>query len=306
MEKRNGMRVFVAGASGAIGRPLLRALIAAGHTVTGMTRSERGAEAVRAAGATPAIVDAYDAAAVERAVRDAQPEVVIDQMTALPREYTGEAMRASAAETHRVRIEGGANLQRAAEAAGARRFIGQSGSFAYAPGEGLATEDAPLATEQRSAIQGTARDFTELEARILGSDRIEGVVLRYGFFCGDGTWYAKDADMAERVRSGQYPLVGAGTGVWPWIDVHDAAAATVAALDRGAPGTYNIADDDQQPMSEWLPAYARWVGGAPPARVPVPADANAYDYFYPLLMRGVSSAKAKRDLGFAPSPRPWR
>ncbi len=300
------MRVFVAGASGTLGRPLLRALVASEHTVTGMTRSERGAEAVRAAGATPAIVDAYDGVAVERAVRDSEPEVVIDQMTALPAEYTAEAMRAAAAETHRVRIEGGANLQRAAEAAGARRFIGQSGSFAYAPGEGLATEEDPLATEQRSAMQGTARDFVELEARILGSDRIEGIALRYGFFCGEGTWYAKGADMAERVRAGQYPLVGAGTGVWPWIDVHDAAAATVAALDRGAPGIYNIADDDQQPMSEWLPAYARWVGGPPPERIPVPPDANPYDYFYPLLMRGVSSDKAKRELGFAPSPRPWR
>lgn len=300
------MRVFVAGASGAIGRPLLRALVAAGHEVTGMTRSERGVEAIRATGADPVLLDVYDVEALTRAVGDVEPEVVIDQMTALPAEYTAEAMRAGASATHRVRIEGGANLQRAAEAAGARRFIGQTGAFAYAPGEGLASEDAPLAVGVPSAIAGTARDFAEVEARILGSDRIEGVALRYGFFYGDGTWYARGADMAERVRRGEYPIIGDGTGVWPWISVDDAAAATVAALDHGAPGVYNVADDEAQPLSEWLPAYARWVGGPPPPHEPLPAGADPNDYFYPLLMRGVSSERARRELGFTPSPRPWR
>lgn len=300
------MRVFVAGASGALGRPLVRALVAAGHEVTGMTRSQRGVEVVRLAGGTPVMVDAFDAPAVERAVREAAPEVVIDQMTALPAKYTAEAMRAAAPETHRIRVEGGANLQRAAEAAGARRFIAQSGAFAYAPGEGLATEEDPLGTEEPSGIRGTARDFAELEARVLGSDRVEGIALRYGFFYGDGTWYAKGADMGERVRLGRYPIVGEGSGVWPWIDVEDAAAATVAALDRGADGVYNIVDDEMQPMSEWLPAYARWVGGPPPPREPLPEGADPRDYFYPLLMRGVSNAKAKAELGFTPRARPWR
>lgn len=299
------MRVFVAGASGAIGRPLLRQLVEAGHEVTGMTRTERGAEVIRGAGGTPVVVDVYDVPALERAVAGAAPEVVIDQMTALPQRNTPEAMRAAAGDNRRIRVEGGPNLQRAAEAAGARRFVAQSGAFAYAPGEGLADEDAPLAVDVPAAISGTAQDFAVLEARLLGSDRLEGVALRYGFFIGEGTWYAKDSDVADRVRRGEFPIVGAGTGVWPWVDVEDAAAATVAALDRGA-GVYNIVDNDMQPMSEWLPAYARWVGGPPPPHQPLSEDANPYDYFYPLLMRGVSNERAKADLGFSPRPRPWR
>jgi len=299
------MRVFVAGASGAVGRPLLRSLVAAGHEATGMSRSERGVEAVRATGATPVMVDAYDAEAVSRAVADAAPDVVIDQMTALPTEYTAEAMRAAASENHRIRIEGGANLQRAAEAAGARRFIGQSGAFAYAPGEGLATEDDALAVDVPAAISHTARDFAALEARILGSDRIEGVALRYGFFYGDGTWYAPGADRAEQVRRGEFAIDGDGAGVWPWISVEDAAMAALLALDHGGPGVYNIADDEAQPLSEWLPAYARWLGGPPPPRTPLPAAADPHDYFNALLIRGVTSDKAKAELGFTPGPRPW-
>lgn len=299
------MKVFVAGASGAVGRPLVRLLAEAGHEVAGMTRSTRGADAIRAAGGEPHLLDIFDAEAVERAVRAFEPEVVIDEMTALPGEYTPAALRAAAGATHRIRIEGGAILQRAAEAAGARRFIAQSGAFAYAPGEGLATEESPLGTEPVSAIAGSARDFAALEARVLGSDRIEGVALRYGFFYGEGTWYARGADMGERVRRGEYPIVGAGTGVWPWIDVEDAALATVAALTVGEPGIYNIVDDEMQPMSEWLPAFARWVGGPPPPHEAVPDGADPYDYFYPLLMRGASNAKAKAALGFAPRARGW-
>src|SRR5690606_18133461 len=127
----------------------------------------------------------------------------------------------------------------------------------YAPGDGLADEDAPLAVDVPAAIAGTAKDFADLEERVFASDSMEGVALRYGFFVGDGTWYGQQGSVAERVRQGKFPIVGAGTGVYPWIHVEDAAAATVAAIDRGE-GVYNVVDDEMQPMSEWLPAYARW------------------------------------------------
>ena len=162
------MRVLVAGASGVIGRPLVTQLVAAGHTVVGMTRSDRGAQALRALGAEPVVADALDAAAVEHAVRGARPEVVIEELTALPRHYTPEAMRDALAASNQVRTVGGANVQAAAERAGAHRYIAQSGCYYYVPGPGLATEETSFAVDAPPLIAGGARALLGIENRVLG------------------------------------------------------------------------------------------------------------------------------------------
>ena len=261
------MRVLVAGASGAIARLLVAQLVAAGHTVVGMTRSDRGAQALRALGAEPVVADALDAAAVEHAVRGARPEVVIEELTALPRHYTPEAMRDALAASNQVRTVGGANVQAAAERAGARRYIAPSGSYYYVPGPGLATEETSFAVDAPPLIAGGARALLGIENRVLGAPSLEGIVLRYGFFYGSGTWYAEDGSVAEQVRRRQFPITGGGGGVWSFVHIADAAAATVAALTRGSRGAYNVTADEPSPLAVWLSAYARWLGAPEPAQV---------------------------------------
>ena len=300
------MKVFVAGATGAIGRPLISALIAAGHQPIGMTSTERGLRSLTEYGAGGVVADALDAQAVDAALRRVEPDAVIDEMTSLPRHYSPEEMRAAAERDRRVRLEGGRNLLNAARAAGARRCVVQSTGFFYAPAEGLAVETDALASDAAPGVASSVRTYQQIEDRLLRVSDLEPVALRYGFFYGPGTWFTADGDIAGQVRARQYPLAGGG-GVWSWIHVADAAVATVAALECD-PGVYNVVDDNPCEMSTWLPAFARAVGAPEPPRV---TEAEALEKFgpdfvyYATRLRGASNAKAKEQLGFAPRRLEW-
>jgi len=303
------MKIFVAGGTGAIGRPLIAKLVAKGHAVVALTRSHEKAQALAKQGVEPAIADVFDADAVKTVVSRVQPEVVIEQLTALPKTYTRESMNAAAALNNRIRLEGGANVLTAAQAAGVRGYLRQSVAFYAIPGRGLADEDTPLAFDASPSVAAGARELTELEDRLLESHNLEGIVLRYGFFYGPGTWFNPDGDVARQVRQQQFPIIGDGAGVWSWLHVEDAALATVAAAERGNPGIYLIANDQPLTVHEWLPAFARWLTAPPPPRISVEdvlkTDGGADAVYYATQIRGVSNAKAKRDLNFQPRPLEW-
>lgn len=300
------MKVFVAGATGAIGRPLVRQLLAAGHDVAAISRSERRAEQLREQGAEPIAGDALDAAAVKTAIARTRPEVVVNQLTAIPPALDPRKMAEQFAQTNRLRREGTANLMAAAEAHGVRRLISQSIAFAYLPTDPGATwtEEDPIGD------MGDIGDaIAELERNTLGSDRVEGVVLRYGFLYGPGTAYSTGGSSAELVRRRRFPLIGSSDGMWPFVHVEDAAAAVVAALDRGAPGVYNVVDDEPARYGDWVPAFAEAIDARSPRRVPrwlarIAAGPGAVRYATEL--QPVSNAKAKRELGWRPRHPSWR
>ena len=303
------MRVFVAGASGAIGRPLIQKLIAAGHEVTGMTRSEAKAEDVRRAGASAAVVDVFDPEALRGGVEEAGAEAVVHELTALPErlDFRREDLYAA---TNRCRSEGTRNLLDAARAAGARRFVSQSIAFAYrAEGARVKTEDEPLLDAAPGGFGSAMAALREMESSVLGAEGIEGLVLRYGFFYGPGTYYASDGSTVADVRRRRMPIVGKGSGVFSFIHVDDAADATVAAVERGAPGIYNVTDDEPAPMSEWVPVLAQAAGAKRPLRVPAWAArliAGKSATNFALELRGASNEKAKRELGWEPAHPSWR
>ena len=303
------MRVFVAGASGAIGRPLIPKLLAAGHEVTGLTRSEAKAEDVRRAGASAAVVDVFDADALRAAAREAGAEVVVHELTALPErlDFRKEELYA---DTNRCRTEGTRNLLDAARAAGAHRFVSQSIAFAYrSDGARVKTEDDPLLDAAPGGFGSAIAALREMESSVLGAEGIEGLVLRYGFFYGPGTYYASDGSTVADLRRRRIPIVGKGTGVFSFIHVDDAADATVAAVERGAPGIYNVTDDEPAQMSEWVPRLAEAAGAKPPRRVPAWAArliAGRAATSFALDLRGASNEKAKRELGWKPAHPSWR
>jgi nucleoside-diphosphate-sugar epimerase len=300
------VRVFVAGATGAIGQPLVRQLLAAGHEVTGMTRSEARAEKLRAAGAAAVVADALDGPAVREAMADVRPEAVVHQLTDLPQDFS---MRYGYGATSELRTRGTDNLLAGARETGARRFVTQSIAFIYATEGGMVKdEEAPVLRDPQGAFAEAVDATLEMESKVVGAEGMEGLVLRYGFFYGPGTWYARGTKMADAVRKRRFPMVGEGTGVFPFIHVDDAASATVAALERGAPGIYNVVDDEPAPMSDWLPGFAQALGAKPPRRVPlwlakIFAKGNAE---MSVSMRGASNAKAKRELGWQPKYPSWR
>jgi len=297
------VKIFIAGASGAIGRPLVRQLREAGHEVVGMTRSEERAAALRAQGAGAVVADALDPEAVRAAVAEARPDVVVNELTDLdkplnPRKY-GEWLEG----TNLLRREGTRNLAEAAQAAGASRFVSQSCAFAYGFEPGTKTEDdAMLGAEGGVMMQAVG----DLERQTLAAPG--GIVLRYGFFYGPGTAYAKGGQQIDLVRKRQMPVIGDGRGVFPFIHVEDAASATVAAIERGEPGVYNVVDDDPAPGSEWIPYVADVVGAKKPRRVPAflarwvagPLAVMA------TRLQPVSNAKARRELGWTPRYASWR
>jgi nucleoside-diphosphate-sugar epimerase len=303
------MRVFVAGASGAVGGPLIRQLVQAGHEVTGTTRREERAEAIRAAGAEAAVLDVFDAERLSTAVERAAPEVVVNQLTSLPRRYDPRKKSFYEA-TDRVRSEGAGNLVAAARAAGARRFITQSISFLYAPeGDWVKDEDAPTWDDAPGHFGPTVEVLLAHEREVVGCEDFDGLVLRYGQFYGPGTYYARDGHLGREAGRRLFPIVGPGTGVFSFIHVEDAAGATVAALERAAPGIYNVVDDDPAPMSEWLPVYAQELGARRPLRLPtwlVRVAAGRSVALSAVTMRGASNAKAKRELGWSPRYPSWR
>ena len=298
------MNVFAAGASGAIGIPLIAELLRQGHTITGMAQSEASANKLIAAGARAAIANAFDRASVEIAIRESRADVVIDQLTSLPKNPADMAV-AQAGDT-RLRLEGGANLQAAAQACGVHRFVQQSSGFFLLSLNGLADESSPLAVDASPSVSQSSRTYTQIEARTLESP-IPGVVLRYGFFYGPNTWYFPDGGAADQVRRQQGPLIGRGNAIWSWVHIEDAALATVSAL-TAAPGIYDIVDDDPSPVRLWLPAFAKSVGAPPPPQITEAAahqTAGEDAVYYGTKLSGASNAKAKRDLNFSPRRLEW-
>lgn len=256
------MRIFLAGATGVIGRPLADALLAAGHEVTGTTRDAARAEQLRARGLTPVVLDAFDAEAVHAAVAAAEPEVVVHQLTALPAQPDPKRMAEAVALTGRLRRETVPVFIAAAHAAGARRILVQSISFVTQPdGRPDHDETAPLAPGQE--------DVAAMEAAVLGAPAgLDALALRYGFFYGPGTWYAPDGAIGQMIAKRRFPLIGSTEGRSSFIHVDDAVAATVRALDRGPTGIYNITGDEPLPQHVWLPHAARLMGAKRPRHVP--------------------------------------
>ena len=297
------MRVFVAGGTGALGRPFIAALRAAGHAPTVMTRRPDRAAALRDAGVEAVVADAFDAAAVRAAVLAARPEVVVHQLTAIPERLQPRRYAELLEPTNRLRRETIGTFARAAAEAGTRRLIAQSVAFMLRPQGGwVKDETAPLWTDAPGGTRNAVDALRVLEDTTLGTGGVEGVVLRYGFFYGPGTTYAPGGYFAEEVRRRRFPIVGEGSGRFSFIHVDDAAAATVLALDHGGPGIYHVTDDEPAPARDWVPAMAAAMGAKPPHRVPLwlarlGAGSTAATM---TSMRGASNAKAREELGFAP------
>jgi nucleoside-diphosphate-sugar epimerase len=250
-------------------------------------------------------VSAFDAPALEDALRQALPEVVIDELTALPRHPS--ELAAAAAGDRKLRLEGGGNLHRLARACGVRRYVQQASGFFLKRGSGLAHESEGMAVDASPGVAASARTYTELEARVFSATDMEGVALRYGFFYGANTWYCPKGTAADQVRAGELKIVGAGEGVWSWIHIDDAAAATAAALAI-PPGVYHIVDDYPSPVNQWLPAFARAVGARAPSRISEQEALSTLgedEVYYGTKLRGASNAKAKRTFDFAPRRLPW-
>jgi len=303
-------RVLVAGATGAVGRRLVPMLVAAGHEVHGLARSDRSAGVVAALGAAPVPGDALDREAVMRAVRATRPHVVVIQLTAIPsRGVRPRRMGEDMAATNRLRREATRHLVDAARTYGAERVVAQSIAFAYAPvGGWVRPESAALDTGADGDWGDVVRAVATLEHLVLASGGPVGVVLRYGGFYGPGTVMAPDGPVAELARRRRLPLVGEATGVSSFIHVDDAAAAAVAAVSRGA-GVYNIVDLDPAPAHDWIPAYAEALGAPPPRRVPawlVRLLAGPHAVEAMLHGRGASADRALAELGWRPSRASWR
>jgi nucleoside-diphosphate-sugar epimerase len=302
------MKVFVAGATGAVGKRLVPMLVARGYDVVGMTTSAAKVAALQGMGAKGVVADGLDRDAVLAAVKAAAPDVIVHQMTGLTGSTSLKQFDKSFALTNRLRTEGTDNLLMAAELAGVRRFIAQSyGSWNYArTGTGLKSEVDPLDTDPPANQRESLAAIRHLEDAVVGAG---GIALRYASFYGPGTGLALDGDIAELVRKRRLPIVGDGAGVWSFIHMDDAATATIAAIERGNPGIYNIVDDDPAPVSVWLPELARILGGKPPRRVPVWLGRLAVGEVGVSMMtkiRGTSNAKAKRELGWRPHYASWR
>ncbi len=301
------MRVFVMGATGALGRYLVPGLVAAGHEVTATTRMPGKVAQLREAGAEPVILDGLDREAVIAAVQAAAPEVVVHQMTALAGMRSLRNPDKQFATTNELRTRGTDNLLAAAARAGTRRVIAQSYAGAgpdKRSGGRLKTEEDPLDLRPiRSAVQGPAA--IAYVDRTVPLEAAEGIVLRYGSFYGPG---ASDF-LLEMLRKRQVPVIGGGAGVWSFIEITDAAAATIAAVDHGAPGLYNVVDDDPAPVAEWLPYLAKVAGAKPPLRVPAWLGRLLAGEFVVAQMttsRGYSNEKAKKELGWEPRYASWR
>jgi len=291
------MKVFVAGTTGAIGRPLVSALAAARHEVIGLSSTENGARSLREMGAEGVVANALDEIAVLNVMKKVRPDAVIDELTSLPKRYTPEEMRAAADRDKNLRLIGGRNVHNAARAAGAKRYVVQSTGFFYAPGQGLATEKDALALSASPAIAASVHTYMQIEARVLGDANMQGVALRYGFFYGPRTFHDPiDGSISEQVREQSYPVIGSGQGVSSFVHVEDAAAATVAALECG-PGVYNVVDDDPSELAVWLPAFARFLGAAPPSHISEEQalqTSGSDAVYYAMRLRGASNAIASK------------
>src|SRR6266536_4426101 len=264
------MRIFLAGAAGAIGSRLLPMLVSAGHTVTGTTRSWDRAEAIGAAGGTAAVLNALDAGEVLEAVQRAEPDVIIHQLTAIPARFDLRRFDHTFAATNRLRTEGTDNLLRAARAVGCRRFIAQSyAGWPYArTGGWIKTEEDPLLDSPEPGLRSSLDAIRRLESAVTEEPAIEGFVMRYGSFYGPGTSLGSGGSLLQDIQRSWVAIVGTGAGRWSFVHIDDAASATLAAVGAAVPGVYNVADDEPAPVSEWLPYLAGVLGAKPPRRIP--------------------------------------
>jgi nucleoside-diphosphate-sugar epimerase len=304
------MRTFVAGATGAIGRQLVPRLVAAGHEVHGMTRDESKQAMIHGLGAVPVVADALDPDQVAEAVARARPDVIVHELTAIPEELDMRHPDRAFELTNRLRTEGTDHLLSAGQAVGVRRFVAQSNIAVYdRTGGAIKSEEDPADAAPAGVMQVNAGAIRHLEEAVLGATWTEGIALRYGWFYGPGTSMEPGKASSELVRQRKFPLVGDGGGVWSFIHVADAAEATVAAVDRGSRGIYNVVDDDPARVAEWLPALAQELGAKKPMRVPRFIGRLFAGEFGVAMMteiRGVSNAKAKRELGWRPAHPSWR
>jgi nucleoside-diphosphate-sugar epimerase len=304
------MRVFVAGATGAIGKQLVPRLVEAGHEVHGMTRSGSKQAMLYELGAVPVVADALDPDQVAEAVGRAQPDVIVHQLTAIPALLDMGHFDRDFALTNRLRTEGTDHLLSAGQAVGVRRFVAQSHILSYArTGRPVKSEEDLFDRSPAREMRETLAAIRHLEEAVLGARWTEGIVLRYGHFYGPGTSLAAGTAQIDLVRKRKFPLVGDGGGVWSFIHVADAAEATVAAIERGSRGIYNIVDDDPAPVAKWLPALAQELGAKKPVRVPRFVGrlfAREAGVVMMTEVRGASNAKAKRELGWRPAHPSWR
>jgi 2-alkyl-3-oxoalkanoate reductase len=312
------MKVFVAGATGVVGRALVPRLVARGHEVVGMTKSPSKQDLVRNLGARPVVTDALDREAVAKAVASAEPEVIVHQLTALSEPVSLRDARHpdrshAATMTNRLRTEGTDHLLAAGRAVGARRFVAQGfAAFRFArTGGPVLTEADPLDRDPPASLRTAQEGYVYLEQAVTTIEWGEGLVLRYGGFYGPGTAISltPDAVMATLVRKRRFPIIGDGGGVFSHVHIDDAATATAIAVDHGQPGIYNIVDDDPAPVREWLPVLASALEAKPPRRIPrwlgrlVAGEAPA---IMMTAVRGASNAKAKRELGWELRYPSWR
>jgi nucleoside-diphosphate-sugar epimerase len=305
------MRIMVAGATGALGRQLVPRLVSAGHEVVGMTRSASKSDAIRDLGATPAVADALEPEDVALAVAEAEPEVIVHELTALSGTLDMRHFDRGFALTNRLRTEGIDHLLAAGRAVGVRRFVAQS--FAGWPfarsGGSVKTEDDPLDPTPAKTMRQTLDAIRYLEDAVTGAEWTEGIALRYGGFHGPGTSLDAGGAQIELIRKRKFPVVGDGGGVWSFIHIEDAAEATVAAVEHGRRGVYNVVDDDPVRVGEWLPAVARAMGAKPPRHVPRWLGRLLAGEAAAVMMtevRGASNAKAKRELDWQPAHPSWR
>ena len=304
------MKIFVAGATGAIGRQLVPRLLGAGHQVVGMTRSESKQAALWEMGAEPVVADALDPEQVAEVLAAAKPDVIVHELTAISTLDLRHFDR-SFAETNRLRTEGTDHLLSAGRAVGVQRFVAQS--FAGWPqgrnGVAVKSEEEPLDPAQPREMRESWEAIRHLEAAVTSAEWTEGIVLRYGGLYGPGTSLAPGSEEFEMVRKRKFPVVGDGGGIWSFVHVADAAEATVAAIEHGRRGVYNVVDDEPAPVADWLPGLAAAIGAPKPRRVPRWIGRLAVGEPGVVMMteiRGASNAKAKRELDWAPRHPTWR
>jgi nucleoside-diphosphate-sugar epimerase len=306
------MKIFVAGGSGAVGSRLVPTLVEHGHTVVGTTTTPAKADALRAAGATPVVLDLLDRHAVVGALTRGQPDVALHQATALAGFADFRKFEDGFALTNRLRTEGTDNLLEGMRRAGVRRIVAQSyagpGAFART-GAMVKTEEDPFDPDPPAAMRRTVEAMSHLERAALGAEGVEATVLRYGGFYGPGTGLGEGGPQLEGVRRRRFPVVGAGTGVWSYAHIDDVTAATVLAIEGGVTGLFNIVDDEPAAVAEWLPALAEAIGAKPPRHVPAWLGRLFAGELGVIMMtesRGASNAKAKRELGWRPKYPSWR
>lgn len=300
------MKILIAGASGAIGTPFIKSAVNR-YEIFGITQTNEGAAAIKALGAQPIVLDILNRRLVSEAVEKIKPDVIINMLTRLPKEYTPEAMRKAAEMDTRVRLEGGGNLHAAAEIAGVKKYIVQSAAFFYGPGSGLADESCSFAINASPGVAASCQVNLAIENQVLHSKNVAGTALRFGFFYGPKTWFNPDGNMAEQVRQQQVPLIGSGKGIWNFVHVEDAAQAILSAIEA-QPGIYNIVNDSPVEQRIWLPAFAHFIGAQPPPHITEEealAKRGADAVYYALYLRGASNAKAKYEFKFRPRAFEW-